>query len=199
MEKKTLSQILFTSIHRGTLIWEEIPQCTAEASGRGDLNWIMSVTSSFDRMSQTDQEKYLQLHNIFKNTQDLQPEKIHGQNELKLMMNKIFGVDGAEKVLAILNIFETNFFSDSDRDFLGIQTSRFNHSCFPNADWFSIPEKEEIEIRAMSRIKEGDEITIKYFEGSVSMNCKKLRQECLMLTQNFICSCDSCKESIVIF
>ena len=128
------------------MIWEEIPQCTAEASGRGDLNWIMSVTSSFDRMSQTDQEKYLQLHNIFKNTQDLQPEKIHGQNELKLMMNKIFGVDGAEKVLAILNIFETNFFSDSDRDFLGIQTSRFNHSCFPNADWFSIPEKEEVEI-----------------------------------------------------
>ena len=131
------------------MIWEEIPQCTAEASGRGDLNWIMSVTSSFDRMSQTDQEKYLQLHNIFTNTQDLQPEKIHGQNELKLMMNKIFGVDGAEKVLAILNIFETNFFSDSNRDFLGIQTSRFNHSCFPNADWFSIPEKEEIEIRSM--------------------------------------------------
>ena len=179
------------------MIWEEIPQCTAEASGRGDLNWIMSVTKSFDQMSQTDQEKYLQLHNIFKNTQDLQPEKIHGQNELKLMMNKIFGVDGAEKVLAILNIFETNFFSDSNRDFLGIQTSRFNHSCFPNADWFSIPEKEEIEIRAMSRIKEGDEITIKYFEGSVSMNCKKSRQECLMLTQNFICSCDSCKESMM--
>ena len=66
-------------------------------------------------MSQTDQEKYLQLHNIFKDKQDLHPQKINGQNELKLMMNKIFGVTSAERTLEILNIFETNFFSDNDK------------------------------------------------------------------------------------
>ena len=155
----------------------------------------MSVVLSFNKMSQTDQEKYLKLHNIFNNIQALQPEKINGQNELKLMMNSIFGVDSAKKIKEILNIFETNFFSDNDKDFLGIQFSRFNHSCFPNADWFSIPNKKEIEIRAMSGIKEADEISIKYFESSISMTCQKSRQECLMLTQNFVCSCDICNES----
>ena len=148
-------------------------------------------------MSQTDQEKYLKLHNIFNNIQALHPEKINGQNELKLMMNSIFGVDSAKKIKEILNIFETNFFSDNDKDFLGIQFSRFNHSCFPNADWFSIPNKKEIEIRAMSGIKEADEISIKYFESSISMTCKKSRQECLMLTQNFVCSCDICNKSMM--
>ena len=49
----------------------------------------MSVVLSFNKMSQTDQEKYLQLHNIFNNIQALHPEKINGQNELKLMMNSI--------------------------------------------------------------------------------------------------------------
>ena len=73
------------------------------------------------------------------------------------------------------------------------------HVIYNPAYTYKLQLKTTIEIRAMSRIKEGDEITIKYFEGSVSMNCKKSRQECLMLTQNFICSCDSCKESIVIF
>ena len=156
----------------------------------------MSVVSSFNQMNKTDQEKYLNLHNVFNNMEDLHPQKIHGQNELKLMMNKIFGVKSAEKILEILNIFETNFFSDNDKDFLGIQTSRFNHSCFPNADWFGIPNQEEIEIRAMTNIKEQEEITIKYFEGHSSMSSRKSRQERLMLTQNFLCFCYSCKEGL---
>ena len=174
-----------------------MPQCTGDTSERGELSWIMSIVSCFNKLNESDQEKYLQLHNVFNNPQDLHPQKLNGQNELKAMLIKIFGGESAVKMLEILNIFETNFFSDEEMDFLGIQTSRFNHSCFPNADWFGIPDRKEIEIRAMSSIKEGEEITIKYFEGYFSMTNQKSRQERLKVTQNFLCLCNFCKDGVM--
>ena len=59
----------------------------------------------------------------------------------------------SKKVLKIIGIYETNSFEEG----LRLKTSRFNHSCWPNA-YVHI----EHEIRATNDIKVGQEIIINY-------------------------------------
>ena len=61
--------------------------------------------------------------------------------------------DPIEKIFKVVEIFETNNFHGEIR----IKTSRFNHSCRPNA-----AVVDSAEVRAMSKIRAGEEITISY-------------------------------------
>ena len=61
--------------------------------------------------------------------------------------------DPVEKIFKVVEIFETNNFHGEIR----IKTSRFNHSCRPNAA--GLPPEE---VRAMAKISAGEEITISY-------------------------------------
>ena len=71
---------------------------------------------------------------------------------------------------------------------VGIKTSRFNHSCEPNAQVVS-----ESEVRAISDIKSGEEITISYQTELFGMKNRENRQEILEF-MGFVCSCDLCKQ-----
>ena len=61
--------------------------------------------------------------------------------------------DPAEKIFKVFEIFESNNFNGEIR----IKTSRFNHSCRPNAAVLN-----PAEVRAMTKINAGEEITISY-------------------------------------
>ena len=61
--------------------------------------------------------------------------------------------DPAEKIFKVFEIFKSNNFNGEIR----IKTSRFNHSCRPNAAVLN-----PAEVRAMTKINAGEEITISY-------------------------------------
>lgn len=61
--------------------------------------------------------------------------------------------DPVEKIFKVVEIFEANSFGGEIR----IKSSRFNHSCRPNAAVL-----DPSDVRAMSKIRAGEEITISY-------------------------------------
>ena len=96
----------------------------------------------------------------------------------------------ANLMVDILGIYKTN----SEKNGVGIQKSRFNHSCAANAEDGSNKNSEIVQLRAISKIKAGEEITINYFPAKTSMVNFKTRQEFLMKTFEFRCICKLCKE-----
>ena len=73
----------------------------------------------------------------------------------------------------IYGIYKTNCNSRG----VAIHISRFNHSCAPNAEnvWRS-GENDACEIRAVSKIKPGDEITVNYNPVEIVLKNLKIRQ-----------------------
>ena len=71
----------------------------------------------------------------------------------------------------IYGIYATNTFEQG----VGIQASRFNHSCRSNAEEFWNEKYGATEIRSVSKINAGEEITINYRTSEISMKCYKTR------------------------
>ena len=76
-----------------------------------------------------------------------------------------------------------------------LKSSRFNHSCASNAElvWRK-EEKEGSEIRAVSKIKAGDEVTINFDILNIGLRRISERQEILMDRWGFDCHCSLCEE-----
>ena len=72
---------------------------------------------------------------------------------------------------------------------------RFNHSCASNAEiiWRT-GENDACEIRCVSKINPGEEITINYSALSISMKKLKSRQEILSNNWGFHCHCELCEQ-----
>ena len=105
-------------------------------------------------MRKSDQEEFLTLYNKFENLESLPPSKMEFQNRVKgyfysMEQNK----DKAEKMFKILNIYVTNMYSLTG---VCLKISRINHSCRANAVF------DKGEIRAVYKIKEGQEINLDY-------------------------------------
>jgi hypothetical protein len=88
-------------------------------------------------------------------------------------------------------VFEI-YFSNSFLDGVGIQASRFHHSCAANAEIHFKGRSEKFEIRAVSKIKAGEEITINYNPPEISMKNFKTRQELIFNGWEFDCMCNLC-------
>ena len=71
----------------------------------------------------------------------------------------------------IYGIYATNTFEQG----VGIQASRFNHSCRSNAEEFWNEKNGATEIRSVSKINAGEEITINYRTSEISMKSYKTR------------------------
>ena len=71
----------------------------------------------------------------------------------------------------IYGIYATNTFEQG----VGIQASRFNHSCRSNAEEFWNEKYGATEIRSVSKINAGEEITINYRTSEISMKSYKIR------------------------
>ena len=78
---------------------------------------------------------------------------------------------GNMELLKIYQIYKTNSFEMG----IGIEASRFNHSCASNAEASWNDQKETREIRVVSRIKAGEEITINYKWKQLSMKNVQFR------------------------
>lgn len=67
---------------------------------------------------------------------------------------------------------------------------KMNHSCKPNCVWFTTQDGTSKEVRAISTIEEGQELTIDYV-GNVLDPTPRRRDE-LLATKGFLCECDRC-------
>jgi len=180
---KGLGLIASKFIKKGTLILKEQPQIPIiyQPYIPNSFNKYLKVISYFDQMCQSDQKEYLELHDEVSAS-----EKLHLLKAITEEMES--DPKKAEKVLKIVCIYQTNAYDDG----LRIKTARINHSCQPNA----IPSLEVNEIRAISDIEAGQEITISYSTRNFGfgMRSRENRQKILKDKMNFICECDFCKE-----
>ena len=76
---------------------------------------------------------------------------------------------------------------------LGLEVSRFNHSCSANALIAWKEETQSYQIRTVSKIEAGEEICINYLCGkSMFMKNVKTRQRRLLVDWGFECECILC-------
>jgi len=189
---KGLGCIALQDINRDTLILCERPQIPDIHSSAQP---IMTLLESYAEMNKSDQKEYMLLHNKY---DDMHVLPLHVRNTMKseilsmeARIRLTFGHEAkkVERILKIYNIYESNCFDDG----LSIKTSRFNHSCQPNAA-FVVMEFDQDEIRAISDIKKGEEITISYLDGyDFYMRNRRIRQSILFQNWFFVCSCDVCE------
>lgn len=95
----------------------------------------------------------------------------------------------------ILKIHATNAFRSGDNDsVICLHTSRFNHSCLPNARHsFRSPTDRTMTIRALRHIEVGEEICTQYIDGRGCYGTvRRERQERLLKSWRFTCSCTTC-------
>ena len=169
IEGKGLGCVALKDIKIGTVILEEKPQMVIEKEffdGSGRRYDIEWIIDAYNKMNKNDKLRFWKLHNAFELER---PDDRH---------------------LKIETIFATNNFGPV----LGIECSRFNHSCQPNAAELTVGQ-EVIQIIANSTIKKGQEITL--FYGSAVLKKMEERQETFYKKWRFRCNCDRCqKESI---
>lgn len=67
---------------------------------------------------------------------------------------------------------------------------KMNHSCRPNCVWFTTQDGTCKEVRAISPIEAGEELTVDYV-GNV-LDPTPQRREDLLATKGFVCQCDRC-------
>ena len=143
-----------------------------------------NVIECFRGLNKNDQEEFLKLDNRFINSQaineylkikniveEIKDDRLQDQNlDLDLMIK-------------IICIHLTNTYGNE----FGIKISRFNHSCCPNS------YNGDDGIRAISKIKAGQEITATY-QTNLGMKNLATRREHLETGYGFTCCCDLCKE-----
>ena len=199
VDGKGLGCVATKDIKRGTLILREKAQLCYKGSEIHTRGGIKSVVESFKQMSKDNQEEFLKLHNHYLEL-DLSSDKTFTkyQHQLRSKVSQVCGnmAYEREKILEILGICSANNMKRGDflGDFecVGIQASRFNQSCSPNIMVRVAAGTGEIFVRAIKKIKTGEEISF-----CNEINCiakiREARQKYLKETANFICACNFCK------
>ena len=184
IEGKDFGCVAIKDIKKGTLILQEEPQCFANATGPSQID-LKSLLDSYKSMSPGDQKEFINLHNRFEKLEDL--ELTVKQKEW-MSKNSIC----PENILKIYGVYRTNSFENG----VALNFARFNHSCCSNAEAMWNEEENSSEIRAVSKIKMGEEVTLTYNWKQLAMKDVKTRQDNLWYNWGFKCCCDVCQEEI---
>ena len=187
IQGKGLGWIALEDIKVGTLICKEKLQFVYKEPFK-----IWNLMEAFSSMSKNDQQKFLELSNVFLDLDSLPDERKKRYFDWKNTAESQCNYD-SDLVLKIMSIHSSNGFNGYDAvgirvGEVGVKVSRINHSCGPNSQHFKNNEGE-MEIRATSNILEGQEITISYI--SSLENFKERQEFCLNL--GFVCSCEVCQ------
>jgi len=208
---KGLGCIASMDIKKGSVILSENPQINVDAkkvlntSDESSFIEILKMWECYKQLSEADQIEYMKLHNKYESMEILPLElKTSIKKEVLIAKSKIrfaslrleLKKEEEEKIFKIFNIYVSNSFGRG----LRIETSRFNHSCQPNANPCHVYDQDQInheQIRAISDIKKGEEITISYLrEYDFLLRNRQFRQDHLNMGWFFICSCDLCKNEV---
>ena len=184
IEGKDFGCVAIKDIKKGTLILQEEPQCFANATGPSQID-LKSLLDSYKSMSPDDQKEFINLHNRFEKLEDL---------ELTIKQKEWMSKNSIcpENILKIYGVYRTNSFENG----VALNFARFNHSCCSNAEAMWNEEENSSEIRAVSKIKMGEEVTLTYNWKQLAMKDVKTRQDNLWYNWGFKCCCDVCQEEI---
>ena len=157
IEGKGLGCVAVQDIQIGTLILKEKPQLSVEISDDLPNSLLFKkVIEAFSSMSKDDQEDYLMLHNKFSDPVSLNDEMKSDYLEAKYDVESAINASEDSDLglnLKIICLFITNGFING---VVRIKTARFNHACCSNAEMLLRDDQDqEVEIRAVSRIKAG--------------------------------------------
>jgi len=179
---KNLGCVALKDISRGTTILKETPQIRG-VFDQPSSSSIKEAFEAFKHMSKSDQKEFLNLSNKYEYSSPPSKELEIQSRLISIMSN------GDESMAKIFKILTTNIFANG----LGIKSSRFNHSCQPNAVSVIMSQGHD-EIVAISKIKAGQEITISYQNRFFGIRGKKKRQEIMLKSCHFVCLCSLCQE-----
>ena len=146
---------------------------------------MKSLLASYESMSPDDQQEFINLHNRFEKLEDLELTAKQKEWMAKASISP-------ENILQIYGVYRTNSFENG----VAINFARFNHSCCSNAEAMWNEEENASEIRAVSKIKMGEEITLTYNWKQLAMKDRKTRQDNLWYNWGFKCCCDVCQEEM---
>jgi len=188
LEGKGMGVVAKQNLEPGCLVLTEIPALyvTPELDGHAE------TIQAFAELEPNDQEKLLQLCNMYSIDENLWTDEM--RKELQFCITDAGDISSInvpkETAIKVWQIWLTNAY-DNGIFFL---LSRFNHSCQPNTEYFWNTEDDEWkqEVRAIRRIKKGEELTVCY--RSFWPSNKTERQE-VMRQYNFDCLCDGCNVS----
>jgi len=136
-----------------------------------------TVVDSFSKLSDMDKIKYLGLKYQENAKADTAVMEAFGDFDDPEVSIHIF--------MKICSIYTTNTFKNG----VCLEMSRFNHSCWPNAECFWNEETKTRDIVALEDITGGDEICHNYLQRC---HLATERQYMLLTKWNFCCSCRLC-------
>ena len=207
IEGKGLGCVAILDIEKGSLILNESSQmCGIPEEIKGSSKWMKTVLKSFYQMGKADQLEYMTLRNKCINFQDYQnfiskEDFDKSLEDLRFEVSKFeHDPEKAEKVLKICCIYLTNRWNPNRSESgLMIKTSRFRHSCKPNAKTVVNADHDLGQVRAISNIKAGQEIHVNYNSENdqfIGFRNRKHRQKILFHGWFFVCSCDLCENDV---
>ena len=188
---KGFGWIALKNIKVGTMICKEKPQFFPEKIPM-ELDppsiHFSNLMNTFFAMSNENQKEFLELSNAYSDPNSLNDEakKLYFGWKTDTENQNQFD---SKLLLKIICICQTNQFGDGFGE-ICIKISRINHSCCSNSDYFT-NDDGEMEIRATSKILEGQEITINY-AGTNDMRKLKERRHGFQI-YGFVCFCDLCQ------
>lgn len=162
-EGKGFGVFALDNISKGTVILSEQPVLRINKKIH-DITYD-DAEAAFVKLSQADQEKVLQLHEDHKGLYD---SKFH-----RILRANAFGQAGPSGEKTSTALF--------------LQTSRFNHSCLPNAS------KIRNGIAAERDIQAKEEIFISYADDIYELLTAKQRRVLQQRNYGFTCSCIACR------
>lgn len=177
--------IALRPIPRGTRILTDTPLLVIPKA-----NYMKAdIEAAFSSLHPWQEEAYFTLHSGHGQSLSKWPRQIHASvpaRDRQRIEEQHAARTGSEATL--ISIFQTNCMEMGTGAAVFLHTSRFNHSCNPNAcfSWNASIGKETI--HSMRDIKEGEEITISY----VDMEHDKRLRAWELKHYGFVCDCPAC-------
>jgi hypothetical protein len=173
------------SIPRGTRILTDSPLLIVPMADYMKAD----IEAAFDALTPARKEAYFTLHSGHGQNPADWPSQIHpsvGARDRQRIEEQHAARTGPSATL--ISIFQTNCMEMGAGAAVFLHTSRFNHSCVPNAcfAWNAGIGKETI--HTMRDVAAGEEITISYVDGE---HDKRLRAWELR-HYGFVCGCEAC-------
>jgi hypothetical protein len=75
---------------------------------------------------------------------------------------------------------------------LFVDICRINHSCSPNAVWSWCAEKDEMEVQAVVKVADRQQIHISYLSEDDILAARAKRRTLLQSRYDFFCQCSAC-------
>ena len=184
IKDKGIGCVALQDIPVGISILIEKPQIFVEDN-------FQSLMKDFKKLTFQEKKDFFSLHNLFRRNLIPASLMLKFQKELnwsyenlkvedRLLFKKVFGI----------------FKSNSLSGILGLKTSRFNHSCYSNAEVIFDTDCHDFKVRTVRKICSGDEITINYLWSEISMKSVRERQTIILNSRGFKCKCENCQTEI---